>query len=370
MGNLFRTNCTLFLFLHLWISPGQAAFAEPQLKKELKVGAVLALTGDAAVHSASIRRGIELAAAELKAQGWILDISFQDDQTQPAKTITALHQLHSQGYKIFIGPTWSFQVKAARPFLEKSGSVALVPGGSSEINGGASEAIFNLCPSYWKQEPVVRNWLLSTNFKRVFIYTPHGDWGVIHKEIFKKAVLGANREIVGEDEFDYGEDVAVINSVLLKARSLQADLLVMTAAAREAQLAVISRQNQKVPLTILGTNEVKIALAQKLISSELTHDLYYSARKMQPDFAEQYQQFYHQPPELYADSGYDALMLLAKAKENNHSTADEVRNFLRNVDYTGQSGRLKFDERGDIAQGTFEVSSADKDSVREKESGL
>ena len=117
--------------------------ASPPPVKTLKAAAVLGLSGSAAYHAQAIRRGLEIAAKELRAEGWDVELKFEDDQTNPAQTASSMHYLLSGGYRFFVGPTWSFQVNAVRAVLASQDAVALIPAGSSDINGGLIEGVFN-----------------------------------------------------------------------------------------------------------------------------------------------------------------------------------------------------------------------------------
>ncbi len=75
----------------------------------IRIGAVLGLTGDAAQDGLSIKRGIELAKADLAKEGIVVEIEYQDDKTDPKQTVSALQYLLSTNRpQAIIGPTWSF----------------------------------------------------------------------------------------------------------------------------------------------------------------------------------------------------------------------------------------------------------------------
>ena len=131
----------------------QALAEEPVQKRKLSFGVVLGLSGYAAEHSSGMKNGILLAVDHLKRDGWQVDFKVEDDETNPAKTVSAIRSLLARDYRLFVGPTWSFQIRAAEPILRSAGALAITPGGSSVINGGASEAILNMCPRRDKQTP-------------------------------------------------------------------------------------------------------------------------------------------------------------------------------------------------------------------------
>lgn len=74
----------------------------------LRLGAVLSLTGAAAVHGTGIQEGLEFAKQELGKKGKNVEIVYQDDGTEPKRTINALESGIASGLRFFIGPTWDF----------------------------------------------------------------------------------------------------------------------------------------------------------------------------------------------------------------------------------------------------------------------
>jgi ABC-type branched-subunit amino acid transport system substrate-binding protein len=71
------------------LRPGSASGQE----KKLEIGAVLSLTGAAAVHGSGIQEGVEFASRRLKDQGWGVEVNYQDDATLPRRTLSALEAL-------------------------------------------------------------------------------------------------------------------------------------------------------------------------------------------------------------------------------------------------------------------------------------
>ncbi|WKZ57586.1 MAG: penicillin-binding protein activator [Bdellovibrionota bacterium] len=325
--------------------------------KSLKVAALLGLTGGAAYHSAGIRKGIELAAEDLKARGWQIDLRYEDDQTNPTKTVSAMQFLSSQGYKSFIGPTWSFQVNAVREIVANNDLVAMVPAGSSEINGGAAQGVFNLCPSRTQQVPYLVEWLKRQGYHRGFIVTPNGDWGEIHRRVFARAVKDAGGSVVGEEQFDYGIDISSLRTILLKGAQVNADVVFTTGAGDDVANVVRARNALHLSFSILSTADIRDALALKLVShADVQQDVFAIGLTVSSDFKMRYMARFGEQPSLYSDRGYDALMILAEATERTDGSQNAVRSFLNSgVEFSGVSGKIKFDNRGDVGAGDYQV---------------
>lgn len=333
--------------------------SETSPSKELKVAVALGLIGDAAYHANGIRNGIEMAAEHLKQQGWQVDILFEDDQTNPAKTVSAFQFLLARGYRQFIGPTWSYQVNAVKNIIAANHVIAVVPGGSSDINGGAIEGVFNMCPSRFQQVPVLTKWLSQQKFKRAVILTPNGDWGEIHRQVFTDAFKNSGGAIVSAEQFDYGVPRSFLQALLLKASHKNADIVLTTGAAADIANLVIARNTAHLNMPVMATEDVYDALALKLLApSDLGNNTFGIGWNQTPKFVSEYKLKTGQQPPPYADRGYDALMVLSKAVAETDGSTKEIERFLKQVDLSGVSGKIKFDKNNDLEFGDYRVFSS------------
>jgi branched-chain amino acid transport system substrate-binding protein len=347
--------CSLWSFLFVACS---AAHCQPTESKSLKVAAVLGMSGDAAIHASHIRHGIELAADDLKARGWQLDIRYEDDQTDAAKTVSAMQLLVAKGYTFFIGPTWSFQVNAVRGLVAAHDLVAMVPAGSSEINGGAIPGVFNLAVPRVYQLPQVTDWLNRQGYRRAIILTPNDPWGEVHRDVFKRAVKEASGSVVTEEQYDYGIDTASLRAIFLKAKAANPDVLIATGAAADMANMIKARNALGLKFAVIGTDDVKDALSAKLLTArDVAHEVFALEVTVGAAFKELYRKRFNQEPPIYSDCGYDALMLLAEATQRTTGTPAAVRElFNSGGELTGVSGPIIFDGQGDLRGGVFQIS--------------
>ena len=335
-----------------------AGQAEKADENELSFGVVLGLTGYAAEHADAIKKGVVLAADQLEEKGWKINLKIEDDQTQSAKTVAAIRTLLSQGYHFFIGPTWSYQTKAAEPILRSNNAVALIPGGSSLINGGASDVLFNMCPRRDKQTPLITEWVKTLPGKRAFILSAHGDWGEIHHRVFADAVKKAGGEIVSEEFFDYGIDLASLQSILLRAATKKFDVLFATTSSSDIATIIKAREQLKMNFTLMTTDTIEDALRLKLVKKEHLHDVFMTHLPINPEFSELHKKNYGEEAQIYSDRGFDAVMVLAQAVKNTDGSVNAVKHYLKNdLKMNGYVGKIEFDDRGDIVASNYKISS-------------
>jgi len=354
-----------FILLLSIVSP---SFAEKAgSPKTLKAGVVVSLTGDAAMSGEAMRKGIELARAELESKGWNVDLAWQDGETKPSKVVSSIQFLSGQGYRLLIGPTWSFEINAAKTVLEQSGSVTIAPAGSSDINGLVSTSIFNLCPLRSRATAVLADWLKSRPFKKAYVLVPSGDWGVVHKAVFLDALKSAGVTNVDLDEYDYGWTPAAFKALLLRRKASGADLILTTGAGSDLANMLKVRRDLHWSSTFVATEDLWDAIDMKLVSSSSPElqDSWVLGLPLSGPFFDQFAREYHESPKVYADRGFDALMLLAKAVEAGGPGSEAVKNFFVAMPETeGASGPIKFNAAGDRVTGGYKVMPAFKNEPR------
>jgi ABC-type branched-subunit amino acid transport system substrate-binding protein len=329
-------------------------------QNHLKVALVLGLTGHASYHADAIYKGVDLAADELRAKGWNIDLKVEDDQTNSTKAVTAFHSLLASKYRFFIGPTWSYQANAVRPILEKSDSLALVPAGSSDTNGGVSDSILNLCPPRSDQTPVLYEWLKSNHYNGGFVITPNGDWGEVHRKVYLDAMNQAKIEIIGAESFDIGADIGLMRALLLKVKIKKADLLLVTGPASDVANIVRVRNELKIPVSIVGTNNLLDAVAMGLLPYEsIKNNVFVISLPIAKSFQKKFSTKFKESPKLYSERGYDALMILAEAFKSTDGSVENVRYYLKNnLRYSGASGVIEFSKEGNVMTGNYFISAA------------
>ena len=87
----------------------------------IPIGAVFSLTGAAASYGESQKKGLELAAAELKAKGGVTyDVTTEDDATDPQQGIAVFERFVTKDKKsLIIGPTLSNTAKQTDPVAQE-----------------------------------------------------------------------------------------------------------------------------------------------------------------------------------------------------------------------------------------------------------
>jgi ABC-type branched-subunit amino acid transport system substrate-binding protein len=322
--------------------------------RRLRVAAVLALTGPAAVHGRSMRQGLELAKADLEREGWQVELTLQDDGTVPARSVTAIQALAAQGHTLFIGPAWSFQVEAAGPVYAKNNLCAFAPAVFSGVAGGRHEHLFyGVTPAAAKTAPLAA-WLKKNKIRRAAIFVAQSAWGDIHEQVFHQAVREAGAEVVYSDRYEYGSEPAAIPVILAKIKASNPDAVLHTSSAEGVALTVKKMAELRLDIPLLSTDDMNDAFSLGLISA--TPKLYALTLPVSEPFRKHYLEHFGEAPGIYADSAYDGMMIFARAVEMTDGSPQQIRRFIQqDLNYTGASGVFQYDANGDVQKTPYVI---------------
>jgi ABC-type branched-subunit amino acid transport system substrate-binding protein len=121
--------------------------------EEMKIGAVLPLTGVSAVYGEAIQRGIDLAVEQLQAPDAPETLDFtvalltEDSASDPQQAAAKLRDVYAAGATAAIGGVTSEEALAMVPVAEQAGSILLSPTASSPKLSGISQYFFRIFPS-------------------------------------------------------------------------------------------------------------------------------------------------------------------------------------------------------------------------------
>lgn len=126
-----------------------------QTKKEpgeIKIGAILPLTGDSALYGESIKKGIDLAVEQINSEegvkGRKVTVIYEDSKAVPSVGVASFQKLISiHRVPVVIGDAVSSVTLAIAPIAEKNKVVILSPLSSAPAITEAGDFIFRNVPS-------------------------------------------------------------------------------------------------------------------------------------------------------------------------------------------------------------------------------
>ena len=318
-------------------------------QKTLKIGAMLIMTGDGASIGEATINGMNLAIKDINNQGGLLGMKLEsvleDDQGDPAKTISAYRKMtESDGIKFIIGPTWTKSGLAIKDMIKNT--VVISPTLGVPAFNEASPYIFNTYVHDYILSEKLADMMIKDGHKNIAILGAQDPW-------VKDQTLAIKNKIE-----KLGGHVIFITEPLVTSTDARTDLLKLKNTAGVDAIAITSdgygitsiygRQMRELGIEkpVYG-----VTMDKKTISTcEKACDgwLYLSALTPKKDFEERYKKEYSIEIESGADTAYDSVMMIAQAIKSTGTTdPTKIEEYLHTItEYQGQSGDLKSDGRG------------------------
>lgn len=321
----------------------------------IRVGAVLSFTGDANVDSLRMQRGFDLAQEDLAQQGINVEIQYEDDETNPAQTISAVRKLLDT-YKpdALVGLSWSFLAEAASPVVTEAKIPVFSPANTSEFTGKPSPYIFfGAVRNEQKLEPVVE-WLKQKEITSVALFVDNAPWGNNHRDIYTRAAQEAGVEVVLLEEFIFGTEGEVTSAAVTKIKASEADALLWSGGEQGAVILLKKMQEQQVHIPVVGMDHLENIIKKQLVDYSVDIPLFVFETSLDQELDRKHQKKYGEPVGIYTDTAYDGLMLMVEAIQNTDRSGEKIAEYLQTkTNYEGFAKTYSFDENGDVEGGEW-----------------
>lgn len=346
------------ILIALLVCPLGCKKKEPQME-EIKIGAILPLTGSAAPYGENAKRGIELALSELNDSGGVggrkIRVIFEDSRTDPKEAVSALNKLFgTYGIRFIIGDINSSGVLAMAPIAEKNKIILLSPGASNPKISDAGEYIFRNWHSDALEGQVDAEYAYSKmSWRTASILYVDAAYGVGLAETFRKVFSSLGGKTVVFEA--YAQDATDMRAQISKIIGAKPDGLYLPGWPKEMAVALkqLKELGSKIPiLSAQGFDDPSIlnlagnAAEGVIFSVPETPD---PNNEIVKSFNENYRKHYGQEPGVCSASGYDALRIFAYAIDTVGDNVQQVQRILASLaDFPGADGPISFDERGDL----------------------
>jgi len=131
-----------------------ASASNAQSQAPIKVGAVLSLSGPAAVFGLPERDAIEAVVEEINRTGGVngrkIELVLHDDKTDPSEAVRGVTQVTRDGVVAIVGPSTGSGILAAGPVAERLRVPLLAPAGTASITDKKNSFypwVFRVAPS-------------------------------------------------------------------------------------------------------------------------------------------------------------------------------------------------------------------------------
>ncbi len=351
---MMKWRLTAAVILLAWTGAadcGQAA--------EIKIGIAEALTGNAAQYGMPIRKGFELAAAEINAAGGIhgqrLELVIEDEQGKKEEAINVFKKLIFRDKVLMLfGPTLSNSAQASDPVAQSAKVVVF--GTSNTADGITSIGNFVFRNSVTEADilPVTLKMAAEkTGLKKVAVL--YGNDDIFTKsgyDNFVKALRSLKIPVTDTETFAKGD--VDFKPQLTKIKAANPDALVLSALIAEGAPIMVQARQLGITLPFIGGNGMnspRVFDLAKGSADNLWVGSPWSVENPAPEnksFITAYQKAHGALPDQFAAQAYDAMYIAAQALKKTKLTGtlemDRValRGNLPTIQWTGATGAFKF----------------------------
>ena len=329
----------------------------------LKIGMVAPLTGPQAETGPYQIQGAKLALEEINKAGGLLgrpiEFVIEDDQSTNPGSVLAFSKLAGdKDIPAFIGPTFSTQIHAVAPDIQRLGKPVMIGGTDPQLTHMGNPWLFRFRPNDTYSARVIADYCVKTLDKK--------KWVIVHST---DAFGTSGMKNLVEDLKGMGVEPALVQGytnnsqdftpVVLAVKQSGADVMA-TYMTLPPDLAIFARQLRQLGVNIawvgspttVATDSLKLA-GPALYGTYAVADFAADSSPAAKEFATKYEATYKSAPDYHGAWTYDAVHVLALAINNAKSLEPQkIREAILSVkDYPGVEGTYNFDQNGDGLRG-------------------
>ncbi len=327
--------------------------------KPVKFGAVLPMTGEAAIYGQPIHKGVELAFDALQQQSdypYELKLQIVDSESDPAKAKQALIDLYGGGTLAAVGGVTTAEALQMVAVADEFDRILVSPSASTPELTGISKNFYRVFPSDTREGATMGNFATQKlQVENVVILAKEDPYAKGIQQVFKTEFERYGGEVLDLIEFPAGS--SDFSGLMERVMTLQPQAVYLAAYARDVSQMILELRSRKYAGEIFTTAAFASPEAVEQVG-EPAENVYLTQAVFEPDsedptvrgFVEAYREKYGLAPGLYAAHGYDSLMILAEAlKKGGGATSSQIWKGIRSIrGFAGATGTLQFDERGDV----------------------
>ncbi len=329
-------------------------------KEEIKIGAIMPLTGDYATYGISIKNGIELAKDKINSMGGVLGrkikIMYEDSKAEPKLGVAAINKLIKiNKVSVIIGAVASSVTLAIAPIAESNSTVLLSPASSSPKITQAGDFIFRNYPSDILEGKLVADFALKNGYKIASILTINNEYGLGLNKVFEENYKKNGGKILSNDLYSEGE--TNFRTILSKIKKFNPQLIFIVGYGREMGTCI--KQARELGIKSQFVSTVNFYDKESLVTGgDAVNGVIFSSPVFDPNssekniklFVKEFKNKFGVQPDVWSAHGYDALLLVLQAIKDSHSiNSIKIKDSLYKIkNFPGVSGKTTFDKNGDV----------------------
>jgi len=323
-----------------------------------RVGVVVPETGDYQSYGQALKKGIEVAVEQLRAepQGAKIEIEIVDSKSDPDEAAQALNQVFDNGAQIAIGGVTSGEALRMIEVVDGRGRVLVSPSASSPELTGISSNFYRTYPSDLLEANKMAMFTAETlKTKSLVIWAQQDIYGAGIDSAFRQEFEKLGGKVDG-DTFPLPQTASELSGIAESIRDV--DPAAVYIAGYDSNVADAIHALRKVHFKgrILTTSAFATPAgiegagddADGVLLTQIVFDVDSEHAHVQ-SFVARFRKTFGEKPDLYAALGYDAMMVVAAAVKDRPLLHGEILKGMRGIkEFPGVTGSIQFDERGDV----------------------
>lgn len=323
---------------------------------EIKIGAVLPLTGDISALGQSSKNALELLTEEVNSKGGVLGkkikLVIEDDENKPANSANVAQKLITEKVVGIVG-SYSSKCSIAMGPVVNSAKVPTITGTSTNPKvTEAGEYVFRACFIDPFQGTVIAKFATGDLKAKTaaVLYDVGNDYSKGLAEFFQNDFKNLGGNVVATETYANGDQD--FNAQLTKIKALNPDIIVLPDMYSTVGLITKQARALGIKATFLGGDGWDSPDLFKIGGDSVNNS--YFTNHFSPDdtapeaveFIKQYKAKFNTVPDATAGLMYDAEKLLVAAIEKAGSTEPEkIKDAMKSLNVQVVSGKISFDEK-------------------------
>jgi branched-chain amino acid transport system substrate-binding protein len=280
----------------------------------IRIGAVLPLTGTAAVYGEGLKNGMEIAKEELQKQGFNIEIMYEDSQGDAKQAVSAYENLKLKNIDIVITALSRSSIPLV-PLAERDKIPLIMTVVSANLDSIRNNYTFRFYPDNLGYADA--HFKTIKNYKKIAIMHVNDEFGNSLRDAIVKDADEKNMTIVIEESFNPG--TTDFRTSLLKIKEKNPEAL-MIVGASPAEIINPLKNFRELNLNF-DFYEVGTALSIKSERDKVNSEGVYTTAfpfvlgKTGQEFSKKYKNKYGEDAFFSAPFGYDIVMLVKQASE-------------------------------------------------------
>lgn len=325
-----------------------------------KLGAVYAFSGPYAIYSTTIKNGLDMAVAEVNAQGGPkLELSMEDDRSTKDDAINVYQKFIQRDSSLLIfGPLTGGQVFAAAPLAQRAKVPVMLTSVATPGVTGVGDYVFRtsvesatIIPATVK---VAKQDLKVAKVAQ--IYTNDDQFSLGEFKAYEAALKANGIQVVDVETVRTGD--VDFSAQLTKIKSFNPDTIVISSQGQESVgLMTQARKLGMDKVNFLGGNAFNSAgvvkEAGKAMEGALSATPWFlsMSHPKNVEFVKKYREKYSADPDWLAAQSYDAVHVVKQAlvnakisqKDDTATARTKLRDALAAIkNYDGVMGKIEF----------------------------